>query len=54
MFLEAADSPFATVIAVRIADLKQEKLQQFLRAYCSLAVKQFVEQEMNGAIFAAW
>ncbi len=54
LFLEAADSPLATVIAVRIADLKQEKLQQFLRAYCSLAVKRFVEQEMNGAIFAAW
>ncbi len=54
LFLEGADSPFTTVIAVRIADLRQQKLQQFLRAYCSPPVKRFVEQEMNGAVFAAW
>lgn len=52
--IEAADSPYTNIIAVRSQEKDRPEWQQLLRAFHSDAVRRFVEKEFRGSILPAW
>ncbi len=52
--IEASESPYANVIAVREADRAKPKFATLVRAYRSPEVRAFVEKEFQGAVVATW
>ncbi|MDG5493890.1 MetQ/NlpA family ABC transporter substrate-binding protein [Niveispirillum sp. BGYR6] len=51
---EAADGPYANVIAVKAADKDKPWVKSLIAAYQSPAVKQFVVDTFKGALVPAW
>lgn len=51
---EAADGPYANVIAVKAADKDKPWVKSLIAAYQSAAVKQFVLDTFKGALVPAW
>ncbi|SNS81566.1 MULTISPECIES: MetQ/NlpA family ABC transporter substrate-binding protein [unclassified Azospirillum] len=51
---EAADGPYANVIAVKAADKDKPWVKSLIAAYQSAAVKQFVVDTFKGALVPAW
>lgn len=54
LILEAVDSPYTNVIAVRTRDQDRPEVQKFILAYHSEEVKQFINDHFKGAILTAW
>lgn len=52
--LEAADSPYANVIAVRGKDQSNPAVQQLIAVYHSDAVKQFILEHFGGTVLPTW
>ncbi|MCD0504773.1 MetQ/NlpA family ABC transporter substrate-binding protein [Bordetella petrii] len=51
---EAADSPYANVLAVREQDKDRADLQKLVGIYHSPTVKAFIAEKFKGAVVAAW
>jgi len=52
--VESAKSPYANVIAVRVADRDQPAVAKLVKAYHSDEVKRFIDTEFKGSVIAAW
>jgi D-methionine transport system substrate-binding protein len=51
---ETNDGPWVNIIAVRETDKDKPWVKQFVQAYQSPAVKQFIAEKFKGAYVAAW
>lgn len=54
LFVEGVDSPYVNIIAVRSEDKDSERVAQFLKAYHSDEVRDFVNETFDGAILPSW
>lgn len=52
--IEAADSPYANVIAVRTKDKDNPVFQKLLKAYHSSEVKQWLDEKYKGSVVPTW
>ena len=52
--IENLKSPYANVIAVRVADKDSPVLKKLLKAYQNDEVKAFIKKEFKDSVFAAW
>lgn len=50
LFLEAKDSPYANILAIRAGDESRPEIQKLLKALQSPEVKKFIEDKYKGAI----
>lgn len=54
MFIEAVDSPYTGVIAVRVEDKDAPDVEKFVKAYRSPEVKAFIEETFKGSVLPTW
>lgn len=54
LFLEAKDSPYANILAIREGDENRLEIQKLLKALQSPEVKQFIEDHYKGAILPSF
>lgn len=54
IFAETADSPYVNVIAVNEKDKDNPAIQKLIEAYRSDEVKQFIEENFEGAVLPSW
>jgi len=54
IFLEAKDSPYANVLAVRKGDEKRPEIEKLSKALTSQEVKKFIEEKYKGAVVPAF
>lgn len=54
IFLEAKDSPYANVLAVRKGDEKRPEIEKLSKALTSPEVKKFIEEKYKGAVVPAF
>ncbi len=54
IFLEAKDSPYANVLAVRKGDEKRPEIEKLSKALTSPEVKTFIEEKYKGAVVPAF
>lgn len=54
VLLEAKNSPFANLVAVRPDELNQPKMKALAKALTSPEMKKFIEQKYNGAVIPAF
>lgn len=54
IFLEANDSPWVNVIAVREADKDNPAIQKLIEVYHTDEIKEFIESEYPGSLFPVW
>ncbi|MHC1745589.1 MAG: MetQ/NlpA family ABC transporter substrate-binding protein [Negativicutes bacterium] len=54
LLLEAVDSPYTNVVAVRTRDKDRPEVQKFILAYHSDEVKQFITDHFKGSILTTW
>ena len=54
LFLEAKDSPYANILAIREGDENRPEIQKLLKALQSPEVKQFIEDHYKGAILPSF
>ncbi len=54
LFIEAKDSPYANIVAVRKGDEQQPEIQKLMKALQSPEVKKFIEDKYKGAIIPAF
>ena len=52
--IEAKDSPYANIVAIRQGDASREDLQKLKAALNSEALKKFIDEKYQGAILAAF
>lgn len=52
--IEAGDSPYANLLAVRIKDKDKPIFQKLIKAYYSPEVKKFVEEHFKGSAVPVW
>lgn len=54
LFLEAKDSPYANILAIRAGDESRPEIQKLLKALQSPEVKKFIEDKYKGAILPSF
>ena len=54
LFIEAKDSPYANIVAVRKGDENRPEIQKLMKALNSPEVKKFIEEKYQGAIIPAF
>ena len=54
LFLEAKDSPYANILAIREGDENRLEIQKLLKALQSPEVKKFIEDHYKGAILPSF
>ncbi len=54
LFMEAKDSPYANIVAVRKGDEKRPEIQKLMTALRSPEVKKFIEEKYKGAVVPAF
>jgi len=54
LVLEDANSPYASILAVRTQDKDNPLYQKFVKAYQSDEVKKFIAEKFQGAVIVAW
>lgn len=54
LFLEAKDSPYANILAIRVGDESRPEIQKLLKALQSPEVKKFIEDKYKGAILPSF
>ncbi len=54
LFIEAKDSPYANIVAVRKGDEQRPEIQKLMKALQSSEVKKFIEDKYKGAIIPAF
>ncbi len=54
LFIEAKDSPYANIVAVRKGDENRPEIQKLMKALNSPEVKKFIEDKYKGAIIPAF
>ena len=54
LFIEAKDSPYANIVAVRKGDENRPEIQKLMKALNSPEVKKFIEEKYKGAIVPAF
>ena len=54
IYLEPSDSPWINWMVVRTEDKDNELVQRLIEAYHTDEVKQFIEDEFEGSVIAAW
>ena len=54
LFIEAKDSPYANIVAVRKGDENRPEIQKLMKALNSPEVKKFIEEKYKGAIIPAF
>ncbi|MDD6569159.1 MAG: MetQ/NlpA family ABC transporter substrate-binding protein [Acidaminococcus sp.] len=54
LFIEAKDSPYANIVAVRKGDEQRPEIQKLMKALQSPEVKKFIEDKYKGAILPAF
>lgn len=54
LFLEAKDSPYANIFAIRAGDESRPEIQKLLKALQSPEVKKFIEDKYKGAILPSF
>lgn len=54
LFLEAKDSPYANILAIRAGDESRPEIQKLLKALQSPEVKKFIEDNYKGAILPSF
>ena len=54
LFLEAKDSPYANILAIRAGDESRPEIQKLLKALQSPEVKKFIEAKYKGAILPSF
>ncbi len=54
IFIEANDSPWVNVIAVRTANKDDAVIKKLIEAYHSDEVKQFIEETFEGSVVPSW
>ena len=52
--IEAKDSPYANIVAIRVGDDARPELQKLKAALTSAEVKKFIETEYKGAVVPAF
>ena len=54
LFIEAKDSPYANIVAIRKGDENRPEIQKLMKALNSPEVKKFIEEKYQGAIIPAF
>ena len=54
LFIEAKDSPYANIVAIRKGDENRPEIQKLMKALNSPEVKKFIEEKYKGAIIPAF
>lgn len=54
LFLEAKDSPYSNILAIRAGDESRPEIQKLLKALQSPEVKKFIEDKYKGAILPSF
>lgn len=52
--LEAADSPYANILATQTKNKDADNIKKFIKAYQSAEVKAFIDEHFKGSAAAAW